>query len=58
VFGSVLWPVLGLPLTFAVLAALVVAAVVFMVVAAPETPRPRAGPRQRGALLGTILNHY
>jgi len=37
VFGSVLWPVLGLPLTFAVLAGLVVAAVVFMMVAAPET---------------------
>ena len=36
-FGSVLWPVLGLPLTFSVLGALVVAAVVFMAVAAPET---------------------
>lgn len=36
-FGSVLWPVLGLPLTFAVLGLLVVAAVVFMLVAAPET---------------------
>ncbi|WP_027943682.1 MFS transporter [Amycolatopsis taiwanensis] len=36
-FGSVLWPVLGLPLTFTVLGTLVVAAVVFMMVAAPET---------------------
>ncbi|GHE76880.1 MFS transporter [Amycolatopsis deserti] len=37
VFGSVLWPVLGLPLTFAVLGGLVVAAVVFMMLGAPET---------------------
>lgn len=37
VFGSVLWPVFGLPLTFTVLGAIVVAAVVFMIVAAPET---------------------
>ncbi|MER7864073.1 MFS transporter [Amycolatopsis sp. WAC 04197] len=36
-FGSVLWPVLGLPLTFTVLGVLVVAAVVFMKVGAPET---------------------
>ena len=36
-FGSVLWPVLGLPLTFTLLGLLVVAAVVFMWVAAPET---------------------
>jgi putative MFS transporter len=36
-FGSVLWPVLGLPLTFTVLAVLVIGAVVFMAVAAPET---------------------
>jgi putative MFS transporter len=36
-FGSVLWPVLGLPLTFTVLGLLVVAAVAFMWVAAPET---------------------
>jgi putative MFS transporter len=36
-FGSVLWPVLGLPLTFTVLGVLVVAAVVFMMVGAPET---------------------
>jgi len=36
-FGSVLWPVLGLPLTFTVLGLLVVAAVVFMKVGAPET---------------------
>lgn len=37
VFGSLLWPVLGLPLTFTLMGLLVVAAVVFMVVAAPET---------------------
>ncbi|MFK0248421.1 MFS transporter [Amycolatopsis azurea] len=36
-FGSVLWPVLGLPLTFTVLGVLVVAAVAFMMVGAPET---------------------
>jgi putative MFS transporter len=36
-FGSVLWPVLGLPLTFTVLGVLVVAAVLWMAVAAPET---------------------
>lgn len=36
-FGSVLWPVLGLPLTFALLGVLVVAAVAWMWVAAPET---------------------
>lgn len=36
-FGSVLWPVLGLPLTFTVLGLLVVAAVAWMAVAAPET---------------------
>ncbi|MFI5565006.1 MFS transporter [Amycolatopsis japonica] len=36
-FGSVLWPVLGLPLTFTVLGVLVVAAVVFMKMGAPET---------------------
>ncbi|RSM56333.1 MFS transporter [Amycolatopsis sp. WAC 01376] len=36
-FGSVLWPVLGLPLTFTVLGLLVVAAVVFMMMGAPET---------------------
>lgn len=37
VFGSVLWPVLGLPLTFTVMGVLVVAAVVFMAFGAPET---------------------
>lgn len=37
VFGSVLWPVLGLPLTFTVLGVLVLAAVLWMAVAAPET---------------------
>ncbi|AKA02327.1 major facilitator transporter [Streptomyces noursei ZPM] len=36
-FGSVLWPVLGLPLTFGVLALAVVAAVGWTAVAAPET---------------------
>ncbi|MFP5022539.1 MFS transporter [Pseudonocardia phyllosphaerae] len=36
-FGSVLWPVLGLPLTFTLLGVLVVAAVVFMWRCAPET---------------------
>jgi putative MFS transporter len=36
-FGSVLWPVLGLPLTFTLLGVLVVAAVVFMWFGAPET---------------------
>lgn len=36
-FGSVLWPVLGLPLTFTLLGVLVVAAVLFMLFAAPET---------------------
>jgi MFS transporter, putative metabolite:H+ symporter len=36
-FGAVLWPVLGLPLTFTVLGVLVVAAVLWMAVAAPET---------------------
>jgi putative MFS transporter len=37
VFGSLLWPVLGLPLTFAVLAAVVVVAVLWMVRVGPET---------------------
>lgn len=37
IFGSLLWPVLGLPLTFAVTGALVVVAVVIMAVWAPET---------------------
>jgi len=36
-FGSVLWPVLGLPLTFTLLGVLVVGAVVFMWFCAPET---------------------
>ncbi|MFB7368604.1 MFS transporter [Streptomyces sp. NPDC056222] len=36
-FGSVMWPLLGLPLTFAVLALAVVGSVVWMAVAAPET---------------------
>jgi putative MFS transporter len=46
-FGSVLWPVLGLPLTFTVLGVLVVAAVLWMTVAAPET---------RGRELDHIVN--
>lgn len=37
IFGSVLWPVLGLPLTFGVMAVVVLAAVLWMAVAAPET---------------------
>ncbi|HEX4250376.1 MAG TPA: MFS transporter [Pseudonocardia sp.] len=37
VFGSLLWPVLGLPLTFAVLAAVVVVAVLWMARVGPET---------------------
>ncbi|MCG0283800.1 MFS transporter [Streptomyces sp. PSAA01] len=36
-FGSLMWPVLGLPLTFAVLGVVVCAAVAWMAVAAPET---------------------
>ncbi|MCL7493164.1 MFS transporter [Streptomyces sp. MCA2] len=36
-FGSVMWPVLGLPVTFAVLGLAVLVAVVWMAVAAPET---------------------
>ncbi|WP_445187947.1 MFS transporter [Pseudonocardia sp. Cha107L01] len=37
IFGSLLWPVLGLPLTFGVLAAVVVVAVVWMAKVGPET---------------------
>jgi len=37
VFGSLLWPVLGLPLTFGVLAAVVVVAVLWMARVGPET---------------------
>ena len=37
VFGSLLWPVLGLPLTFGVLAAVVVVAVLWMAKVGPET---------------------
>ncbi|MGW7519013.1 MFS transporter [Streptomyces sp. NPDC054796] len=36
-FGSLMWPLLGLPLTFTVLGVVVVAAVLWMAVAAPET---------------------
>jgi len=36
-FGSVMWPILGLPLTFAMVTAFVVLAVVWMAYAAPET---------------------
>ena len=37
IFGSLLWPVLGLPLTFTVMGLVVVAAVLFMAFCAPET---------------------
>lgn len=37
IFGSLLWPVLGLPLTFGLMGLLVVGAVIFMAVSAPET---------------------
>ncbi|MGH3451411.1 MAG: MFS transporter [Haloechinothrix sp.] len=37
IFGSLLWPVLGLPLTFTVLGVVVTVAVLWMWVAAPET---------------------
>jgi putative MFS transporter len=37
VFGGVLWPLLGLPLTFAALAVVVLAAVAWMAVSGPET---------------------
>jgi MFS transporter, putative metabolite:H+ symporter len=37
IFGSLLWPVLGLPLTFGVLAAVVVVAVIWMAKVGPET---------------------
>ena len=36
-FGSVMWPILGLPLTFAIVTAFVVFAVLWMAYAAPET---------------------
>lgn len=36
-FGSVLWPVLGLPMTFAIVGGLVLVAVLWMAFAAPET---------------------
>ncbi|WP_026553741.1 MFS transporter [Arthrobacter sp. 35W] len=41
IFGSLLWPVLGLPLTFALTGALVLVAVVGMAIAAPETKGTR-----------------
>ncbi|MCF7551719.1 MULTISPECIES: MFS transporter [Pseudonocardia] len=37
VFGTLLWPVLGLPLTFALMAVVVFAAVAYMAFGAPET---------------------
>ena len=37
IFGSLLWPVLGLPLTFALTGGLVLLAVIWMAVSAPET---------------------
>nr|WP_296773639.1 MFS transporter [Rhodococcus sp. (in: high G+C Gram-positive bacteria)] len=36
-FGSVMWPILGLPLTFAIVTGFVVLAVLWMAYAAPET---------------------
>ncbi len=37
VFGSLLWPVLGLPLTFSLMGVVVLAAVAYMALCAPET---------------------
>ncbi|SHL32759.1 MFS transporter, putative metabolite:H+ symporter [Pseudonocardia thermophila] len=37
IFGTVLWPLLGLPMTFLLMALVVAAAVVFMALGAPET---------------------
>jgi len=37
IFGTVLWPLLGLPLTFTLMTVIVLAAVAYMAVAAPET---------------------
>jgi len=37
IFGSLLWPVLGLPLTFTVLAVVVLVAVLWMGAVGPET---------------------
>ncbi len=37
IFGSLLWPYLGLPMTFVVIGALLVVACVWMAIAAPET---------------------
>ncbi|MHA7282087.1 MFS transporter [Arthrobacter sp. TMS2-4] len=41
IFGTLLWPVLGLPATFALIGGLVVLAVVFMAFNAPETKAAR-----------------
>ncbi|WP_104180185.1 MFS transporter [Arthrobacter sp. B0490] len=41
IFGSLLWPLLGLPLTFALTGALVLLAVLFMAFNAPETKAAR-----------------
>ena len=41
IFGTLLWPLLGLPLTFALTGGLVVLAVVFMAFNAPETRNAR-----------------
>lgn len=62
-FGSVMWPLLGLPMTFVVLGVAVLAAVLWMAVAAPETrgreldevadgPEPREGEDGTGSLTG------
>jgi putative MFS transporter len=37
IFGTVLWPLLGLPLTFTLMTVIVLAAVAYMAIAAPET---------------------
>ena len=37
IFGTVLWPLLGLPLTFTLMTVVVLAAVAYMAIAAPET---------------------
>jgi putative MFS transporter len=51
-FGSVLWPVLGLPLTFAVLGAAVLLAVVWMAFAAPETKGRELDAEEDGMTTG------
>jgi putative MFS transporter len=52
IFGSLLWPVLGLPWTFTVMGALVVAAVLWMAKAAPETKNRRLDPAGAETVVG------